>query len=299
MEYIIDNATVLKERKWLEKSILIKNNHIASLDINGIKSRCLKMNIDSFILSPSYVLLNSQVPWIPSYQLFKKYMIEQFLLKGCTTLFTYVNVNSESELSQKLNEGKTALISSPIDFLIGLRIPLKLVTPSFIRKCKKEKIPGIFIEIEDGHEIQKLPWSWIREALFPYNCPLIPKLSDQIKHQSNYVLMKWKETMLKEKIPFIDIELTENMPLSAAIINKIGLYPRKSGFIHGSEVSYNLYFKSKEIKNVDTEQLFLYHKDRLVVTVHKGKVIRAGKEVLFTPGFGEYVKVKTPSFFSY
>ena len=68
--------------------------------------------------------------------------------------------------------------------------------------------------------------------------------------------------------------------------------------MHGTELSYNLYLKSREIKNVDEVKLFHYHSDRLVVTVHKGKVIRAGEEVLFKPGYGEYVKVRTPSYFS-
>lgn len=36
----------------------------------------------------------------------------------------------------------------------------------------------------------------------------------------------------------------------------------------GSELSYNLYLKSREIKNVDGKQLFLYHKDSIVLTVH-------------------------------
>ena len=35
-----------------------------------------------------------------------------------------------------------------------------------------------------------------------------------------------------------------------------------------------------------------------MVTVHKGTVVRAGENVLFKPGNGEYVKVRTPSFFS-
>ena len=65
-----------------------------------------------------------------------------------------------------------------------------------------------------------------------------------------------------------------------------------------TEVSYNLYLKVREIMNVDEVTLFHYHSDRLVVTVHKGKVVRAGEKVLFKPGNGEYVRVRTPSYFS-
>jgi hypothetical protein len=66
----------------------------------------------------------------------------------------------------------------------------------------------------------------------------------------------------------------------------------------GTELSYNLYLTEKEIRKVDEESLFHYHSNRLVVTVHKGKVIRSGNKVLFSRGSGEYVKVRTPSYFS-
>jgi len=68
--------------------------------------------------------------------------------------------------------------------------------------------------------------------------------------------------------------------------------------MNGTELSYNLYVKGREIKKVDEAGLFHYHSDRLVVTVHKGKVVRSGNKVLFKPGNGEHVKVITPSFFS-
>ena len=62
---------------------------------------------------------------------------------------------------------KTTLISSPIDFIIGVRIPVRLITPSFIRKCKREKVPAIFVELEDLDELEDIPWGWVRDALFP------------------------------------------------------------------------------------------------------------------------------------
>jgi hypothetical protein len=104
--------------------------------------------------------------------------------------------------------------------------------------------------------------------------------------------------MVNEKIPAVYEEIIENQPLSLSILNKIGLYPQKASLMHGSELSYNFYLNGREIKNLDEESLFHYHSNRLVVTVHKGKVIRAGEEVLFKPGNGDYVKVRTPSYFS-
>jgi hypothetical protein len=299
MDYIIENANILKETKLTKASLLIKGNHIAAKRDQIHQKNYMKMNAESFIMTPSYVLLDSSIPLNASFQEFRKYMIENFLLKGCTTLLTYISVSYESELMKKINDTKTALNSSPIDFLIGVKIPIRLLTPSFIRQCKKEKVPAIFIDVDDLDELEKIPWGWIREALFPYNCPLVPIISNNIKKDAKRALSKWKVIMEIGKIPAILEGLSENQPLSLLVLNKIGLYPQKASLLHGAELSYNLFLKGREIMNVDEVALFLYHSNRLVVTVNKGKVIRAGEEVLFKPGYGEYVRVRTPSYFAF
>ena len=300
MAYIIENAAILKEDQfWAEQSILIEENRIAGL-YNSLKQyRFMKMNAESFLMTPTFALLDTKLPLAASYQTFKAYMIERFLAKGCTTLLTYVDVSFDSELSKKINDTKTALISSPVDFLIGVRVPLKLVTPQLIRICKKERIPAIFVEVIDKQELEAIPWSWIRETLFPYNCPLIPIFLEGKQKNLKEIQKSWTEIMQKEKVPALYEEIKENIPLSAAVLNQIGVYNRKLSLNHGAEVSYNLYLKCNEIKNVDTRQLFLYHSDRLAITVHKGKVIRAGNQVEFKPGNGEFVKVITPAYFSF
>jgi hypothetical protein len=298
MEYIIENANILKETKLTKTSLLVKGNHIAAKQAQITHNRLIKMNTESFIMTPSYVLLNTSIPLNSSFQEFRKYMIEKFLLKGCTTFLTYISVSYERELTVKIKEAKTALINSPIDYLISVKIPPRLLTPSFIRICKKERVPAIFIDVHDLGELEKIPWGWIKEALFPYNCPLVPIISNDIKKEARKSLSKWKIIMENEKIPSFLEEITENHPMSILVLNKLGIYPQKASLLHGAEVSYNLFFKAREIMNVDEVELFHYHSDRLVVTVNKGKVVRAGEEVLFKPGYGEYVRVRTPSYFA-
>ncbi len=299
MGYIIENANILKETKLSKSSLLIKGSQIAAKQHHIRNNKYMKMDAESFIMTPSYVLLDTKIPLNASFQEFRRYMIETFLLKGCTTLITSISISFESELADKIKETKTALISSPIDFLICVTIPLRMLTPSFIRKCKKERVPAIFIEMNDLDELAKIPWGWIREALFPYNCPLVPIISTELKQEARRALSKWKVIMENGKIPSILEELKENQPLTIQMLNKLGLYPQKASLLHGSEVSYNLFYKAREIMNVDEVGLFHYHSDRLVVTVNKGKVVRAGEEVLFNPGFGEYVRVRTPSYFAF
>lgn len=298
MGYIIENANILKETKLTKASLLIEGDHIAAKKEHVHHNKFIKMNAESYIMTPSYVILDTRIPLNASFQEFRKYMVENFLLKGCTTFLTYSSITYESELTEKIKETKTALISSPIDFLISVKIPLRLLTPSFIRKCKKERIPAIFIDVVDLEELNNIPWGWIREALFPYNCPLVPIISNQLKKDARRALSKWKDIMENEKIPAIIEEMKEDQPLTLPVLNKIGLYPQKASLLHGAEVSYNLYDKARENMNVDEVELFHYHSNRLLVTVNKGKVVRAGEEVLFKPGYGEYVRVRTPSYFA-
>lgn len=298
MAYIIENANILKNKGLTTSSLLIQDDRIAAIRSRFNRYRLMKMNLESFIMCPSYVMLNSEIPANGSFQEMKKNMIEQVLIKGCTTLLTYANISYEEELEEKLSAMTTALISSPIDFIIGIKIPIRLITPSFIRKCKKVKIPAIFVELSNHDDMTNVPWGWIREALFPFNCPLIPIISTDKKQEAKTLLSKWKDITMKEKIPAIYEEVAENLPISVSVLNKIGVYPKKASLMVGSELSYNLYDKAREITNVDELELFHYHSDRLVLTIHKGKIVRSGAEVLFKPGYGEYVKVQTPSYFS-
>jgi hypothetical protein len=296
--YIIENANLLKDKQLKTCSLLINNNRIDKIDSYFKYYRLIKMSADPYVMTPTYVLFNSYIPQIKGFQELKKCLIEKFLLKGCTTLFTYVNVSCENELSTKISALKTALLSSPIDYLIGVRIPIRVITPSFIRKCKKEKVPAIFVDLEQDDELELIPWGWIKEAMFPFNSPLIPIISSPKKKEVKSVLSKWKGIMNRENIPALYEELEENSPLTISVLNKIGLYPQKASLMSGTEVSYNLYTKPKESKNIDELNLFHYHGDRLVVTVHKGTILRAGDNVIFKPGNGELVRVRTPSYFS-
>ncbi|MEH7075202.1 hypothetical protein [Neobacillus drentensis] len=295
--YIIENVNLLTDNQLKKCSLLINNNRIAKIDSHFNKYRLMKMNADPYVMTPTNVLFNSNIPQIKAFRDLKAYVIEEFLLKGCTTLFTYVNVSYEHELLPKISELKTTLLSSPIDFCFGVRIPIRLITQSFLRKCKKNKIPAIFVDLSSIDELEKVPWGWIREAMFPYNSPLIPIISSIEKKEVKSVLSKWKGIMKRENIPALYEELAENQLLSIAVLNKIGLYPQKASLMCGNEVSYNLYTKRKD-KNVDDVNLFHYHSNRLAVTVHKGTVMRAGDNVLFKPGYGEHVRVQTPSYFS-
>jgi hypothetical protein len=73
----------------------------------------------------SYVLFTPTIPHNGSLQALKDYLI---LLTGWTCMLTFVMVSYENDLLAKINEMKTVLISSPIDFCIGVKNPIQLLT---------------------------------------------------------------------------------------------------------------------------------------------------------------------------
>lgn len=299
MTYIIENATITRDHDLKTTSLLVQDNKIAFIGNNVKKYSYMRTNVESFILSPTFVLFDSLAGMENSFQQKKEYFIRNFILKGCTTILTYVDVKYENELISKLKTMKLELLSSAIDYCLGVKVPLSLLTPSFIRKCKREKIPAIFIDLQDTDNLSEVPWGWIREAMFPYNSPLIPIISNPDNRNYKRLLSEWKTILTAQKIQHFDKPLNEKTPIINSHLSKIGIYPLKASLMQGSEVSYNLYLKNREIKNVDVESFFHYHQDKMVATIHKGIVIRAGaNEIHYRSGYGEHVTVKVPAFFS-
>lgn len=254
----------------------------------------IRMNAAGYIMTPAYVLLDFALPLSQPFETRKSYYLNHFIKKGCTTIVTCIAAKKENELAQALKKIRAELLDCPVDYVVGVRVPAGKLTPGFIRKCKLLKLPAIFVEIESAAELLKIPWGWIKEAMFPYNSPLIPVFQDKEDKSLNKI---WTKLMAEEKIPSINHELEDHLPLGLEVLKKIGVFPSKSNLHHGGEVSYNFYLQDRETVKMAERELFMTYTSSLVVTMHKGKVIRAGKQICYCPGYGEYVEIKTPSFY--
>lgn len=293
MTYIIENANILKEARIVRTSLKIEHNRIVSFGGSYSHIKHMKMNADSYIMTPTHIILDTIFSQLQTAASIKEHMKTNLIAKGCTTFMTYASIQFEHEFNVKIKELMNKLMNSPIDYIIAVKIPLKLLQPSFLRKCKKEKIPAIFVEITDLEKLYTIPWGWIREALFPYQCPLIPVFKNDLPKSREL----WAKCLTMAKVPYISFELEHGKPLSLSVLKKIGIFPIKSNLHFGGEVSYNLYLKNQEFNLVDENQLFHYYGHMLECTVHKGTVIRAGKEIVYRPGFGEHVKIDRPGFY--
>ena len=56
---------------------------------------------------------------------------------------------------QRLNERKTSLLNSPLDYTIGLKTSANLITPNIIRVCKRHKVPVIWVDLDEADGIER------------------------------------------------------------------------------------------------------------------------------------------------
>lgn len=257
----------------------------------------MRVDANPFIMTRPHILFCPDIPINEPFQTMKAFFLESFIYKGCTMFLTYTEAEKEYLVKTAIKNKKQSLLNCPIDYTIGVKVPLQLITPSMIRVLKREKVPAIFVEIDGDSPLENMPWGWIREAMFPYNSPLIPIFTDEKAKLKKASQERWTTILKYEKIPHLAEELLANEPIPHPHLCKIGIYPVKSGIHQGGEVSYNFYLKDSEMNLSSESELFYHGQDKLTVTVHKGTVIRAGSEVLFRPGFGEYVTIHTPLFF--
>ena len=296
MTYILENVNILKNGKLSRTSLLVEHGKITLMKPSLDRFRFMKMDGDSFIMTAPHVTLDTQIPFHQPFHEQKEYYSDQFIRKGCTTFLTYVEINHEFELQIKFDQFKKNLLNSPIDYVIGIKIPIRLLTARFMRECKKRKIPAIFVRIDNKDDLSSVPWGWIKEAMFPYNSPLIPIF--QVGKDNSELKQTWQMVMSKEKISSFSDEILEKRPITERHLAKIGIYPLKASIHQGAEISYNLYEKSRELYKLDQTELYDQHEYKLRITVHKGTVIKAGEQLNFQSGFGEQIIIKTPSFYT-
>ena len=296
MRYIIENIHLLKRQRLKKTSILIEDNRIELLKDKFHSYQYMRMDGSPYIMTPTTVMLDNQVKQMNSRTQQKKYIEENLIKKGCTTFLFYIEVKRERELALQLKKINSQLLNCAIDYVAAVKIPLSLLSPNFVRMCKREKVPVLFIEIEDIKALYQIPWGWIKEALFPYNAPLVPIFLAKDEQEKKMAQNIWSSLMRDVKIPSIPHEIKEGMPVDYSDLAKIGIYPFKGNVYQGGEVTYNLVAYDESIINIEENDLFLYHYDRIQMTIHKGKCIRAGAKVYYRPGYGELLEVKVPSF---
>ncbi|MFD1738540.1 hypothetical protein ACFSCX_18620 [Bacillus salitolerans] len=296
MTYVIDRANVKKERDIVQCSFTIKNNKIDYIARQMNRVDFFKMDVSEYLLTPGHVMLDFQIEELNNFLTLKNYMKEKLISKGCTTVLFTITIDYEAQLLSKLKKAKHRMINSPIDYSIGIKIPIRALTPSLIRQCKRYKIPVIFVSLSE-QDLGRVAWGWIRDALYPYYPCIVPIWrEDFTKNKFKKVTEFWQELCLQEQIPTIPFVPSTGEPLPRNVLCRIGIYPLKGDIRIGGDVDYNLYPK----KDVGFDNLgeVKYDMDKPIITVHKGRTIKVGDHFYINPGFGEQVVIKVPGYFA-
>lgn len=294
MHFAVENAKFVAGGKESIISMVIKDNEIRYFGDNVSMFTLMKMDTSPFVLTPSHVMFITNFP-TDSFVSFKKYVMEHLLANGCGTIITDFTVSYDFEFETKLMEKRTSLLNCPIDYVLGVRIPASKLTTSTMKKCKKAKVPVVFVEINNRKELGSIPWGWIKEAAFPYNPLLIPIFPSEVKVAAQKRISSYFSKLLeKEKINHLSYPLSPNKPLDEKILKKIGLYPKRGVLRTGGEISYNLSYRNSLVEQKKTTY---YDSLKLAIAVHKGRFTFIDSQPIFRPGFGEEILINQTALF--
>ncbi|MCR8846935.1 hypothetical protein NQ095_00840 [Rossellomorea sp. SC111] len=296
--YIIENANWVKDTRLTHTSLLVKDGRISAIRDSFQYYKYMKMDASHFLMTPGHVMCDLMVPQGSDFISVKNYYLEKFIIRGCTTVLTAFSIQYEYEFLKQLNERKTSLLNSPLDYTIGLKTSVNLVTPNIIRACKRHKVPVIWIDLDEAGGFKDIPWGWIKGLLFHYPITFVPFFTTDIDNKTKMKHLKiWQNTMKSEGIPHIPVEIPEKEPLNLNILKKIGIYPLRGNFLVGGEICYNLYLKPEGESG--TEPLsFHYDHHVLKCTMNKGKYHYINNRGHFYPGAGEELIIQTPGYFT-
>ncbi|PLS16341.1 hypothetical protein CVD28_17900 [Bacillus sp. M6-12] len=288
MAYLMEKIQLFQHDALKETSIFVNDNKIQTIHISTSKLRFIKMNLDGFVITPSYCTVAEKLDSSP-----QNFLMDQYVKRGITTTIVPVPIRFEYEVKENLKLYRSFLKNSPLDYVLTLKIPQRLLTPSIIMYCKSAKIPAVFIEIDQMDELECLAWTWIKHAGFPYSPVLIPVFDkkDPVRGKEE----RWRRLMQMVKVNSLENELVPGEPMGLEQMKKLGIYPKRGDLHAGGEINYNIYLKEAAASLLNGKNGLVY--DKLIGTVSKGKVIRAGENLFLVPGDGEEITVHIPGFF--
>ncbi|RFU68489.1 hypothetical protein D0469_12180 [Peribacillus saganii] len=288
MAYLMEKFQLLQHGELKETSMFIKNNEIQTIHISTAKLKFMKMNLEGFVIAPSFCTVAGEIGNGKQDSL-----MELYVRRGITSIIVPVPICYEFEVKEKVRTFRKKLETSPLDYVLALQIPQRLLTPSIMMYCKSAKIPAVFIEVDQLDALESLAWTWIKQSGFPYSPVLIPLFKE--KEFDRGYEKRWVQLMRTVKISSLDSGLVAGEPLGLEQMKKLGIYPKKGDLHAGGEINYNIYLKEAAGDLLNGKHSLIY--DKVIGTVSKGKVIRAGETLYLNPGDGREIIVQVPGFF--
>ncbi|MCF6137570.1 hypothetical protein [Pseudalkalibacillus berkeleyi] len=294
MEYILENVWTT-DRNPKQKHVYVKDNVIRYVSERPLKMKCFTVNSSGFDVIPGYVCRDFSIADMDETSI--QNCCEDLVKNGCTSVVTIVPLTFPKEYDRKISDLRTKLATMPLDYVIGVQVPMSRISPSLIRTCQKAKIPFINAVVEQEEDLDTVIWEWIRNVNFPYTVPIIADWSQLPLHEKRLqqIQEKWVRLCKEKSIITIEEFPNDKERLTKHQLQCIGLYPKKGSWITGSDVDYLVF---ERIVSVDGEEIVKYDKNKNpVIVVQNGTVIKVRDDLRLMQGAGKEMKIIRPGIF--
>ncbi|UJW57709.1 hypothetical protein HXZ66_10005 [Bacillus sp. A116_S68] len=251
------------------KKVIVENGIVQIFNNSNISQRVKNVDTEGFTVLPGKVILKENVlTHMTEGDMisFSKHM----LLHGFSTFIHLIDMKYESETDKLLESSRQLLKNCLVDYVHAIRVPLRRLTPSWVRKLKKLSVPLIVFTVQTMNDINKASWQRLIEAAFPLRTMFIldQKNSDLTERQKLKVQQRWEEMVKYRRLNsyFQLPEQHEVLPL--LFLKRLGLYPQKGTFDSGAHADYFMYWE-KDL-SVTTEEVRVPD-----VIVLRGEVVKA------------------------
>lgn len=293
MAYLIQGA---REAGGDRENFFVRNKKIAYMSKGKRRFKHMKVDCSGFVITPGRVGTDLSIMDIGDTESFKNRCTE-WQERGCTTVLTVCSVSYEKQVKRQLRKARHHMINSSMDYVIGVSFPMRKLTPSFVRICKREQVPFIIASLDNESDIDTVAWPWIRNELFPYRPVIVPdfrKLQDSGK-ELDKLWEKWRQLAQGHELSTLSTLPNDGDILTHKTLRKIGISPLKGELLIGADLDYNLY---QDGPLADYSPFYYDEHKAPDIVVAKGKVMKAGGDVFFRPGFGQEISVRVPGHFT-
>lgn len=284
MPYIVEHLSLYENGMLKKTNLVVKGQVIHARDVSVKRMKYVRLNMDRQIMIAAETIFGNLESWEQQGMHYAK----ECLSKGATTVIFPVSLDYEKKLDLRLDQARKSLMTFPLDYVLILRIPLSLVRPSLLRRCKQLRIPALLVAFHSTEELDSVAWSWMREAVFPYKLVLVPEYLDGSCEPS-----RWEECMIKEKFPYLPQAVLYE-PLPKDSLKKLGIFPYRGIIRHDGDISYNVIEENRLECLIPDKKTY---DDYIQYTVFHNRVIRAGDRFFLDEGPGEELRITVPGYF--
>ncbi|KMM38167.1 hypothetical protein [Guptibacillus hwajinpoensis] len=265
----------------------------------GRLEKGISCSFDRFLMKPGKVLFVEELSLKPEDEFFDS--MKRYIMNGATTILTITTIQDERTFEKELNRSINGLAKSPIDYVIGIRTDASQLTPEFIRKCARYRIPLVIAEFKTEEIWNDSVFEWTIQANFPYGAALIPDFSFLKTFQEDKIEQERLRLLSEAQVKGLDAcfyqELVSEKELSSDMLKRTGIYPMKDCLASGADFDYNLYLQNSS-NQVEEDQILDYDGEDPIISGLRGKLLKVNDKIVLKVGYGKHLTIHKPSFFT-